>query len=106
MASFISPYRIDRDKVRDLHDELGLPFFEIYAATPLSVCEQRDPKGLYQRARSGELKMFTGLDDPYEPPDDPEIVLHPEQLSAPECARLIVEALVEHKIIEGGRITN
>ncbi len=104
MASFISPYRIDRDKVRDLHDEADIPFLEIYTATPLAVCEQRDPKGLYQRARSGELKMFTGLDDPYEPPENPEIVLHPEYMSAPECARVVIEALVERNIINRGRL--
>jgi len=103
MASFISPYRVDRDKVRDLHEESGVPFFEIYTATPLAVCEERDPKGLYHRARAGELKLFTGVDDPYEPPEAPEIVLHPEQMSAPECAAVVVAALAESGIIGARR---
>jgi adenylylsulfate kinase len=99
MTSFISPYRVDRDKVRDLHEEAGIPFFEIYTATPLKVCEARDPKGLYQRARAGELKLFTGVDDPYEPPEAPEIVLHPDQMSAPECAAVVADALAESRIV-------
>ena len=99
MASFISPYRIDRDKVRDLHEEAGIPFFEIYTATPLSVCKKWDPKGLYHRARAGELKLFTGVDDPYEPPETPEIVLHPDQMSAPECAGVVFRALSKAGII-------
>jgi adenylylsulfate kinase len=68
MTSFISPYRRDRDLVRALHDKDGLPFVEIHMATPIETCEQRDPKGLYKKARAGELKGFTGIDDPYEAP--------------------------------------
>ena len=73
MTSFISPYREDRDKVRALHQLDGVPFFEIFVETPLEVCEERDPKGLYRKARRGELKGFTGVDDPYEPPLTPEL---------------------------------
>jgi adenylylsulfate kinase len=93
MTSFISPYRMDRSKVRDLHDAADLPFLEIYANTPIEVCEERDPKGLYRRARAGEIKYFTGIDDPYEPPEQPEIELRPDRMSAPECAVAIVAEL-------------
>ena len=68
MTSFISPYRKDRDAVRALHDAGQLPFIEIHANTPIETCEQRDPKGLYKKARAGQLKNFTGIDDPYEAP--------------------------------------
>src|SRR5437899_567741 len=68
MTSFISPYRKDRDTVRALHVAGKLPFIEVYVNTPIATCEQRDPKGLYKKARAGELKGFTGVDDPYEEP--------------------------------------
>ena len=99
MTSFISPYRVDRDKVRDLHEEADIPFLEIFTDTPIEVCEQRDPKGLYRRARSGELKLFTGVDDPYEPPLTPEITVHPGRMSAPECALVIIEELARRGIL-------
>ncbi len=63
LTSFISPYRKDRDLVRSLHAESGVPFVEVYVNTPLEICEQRDPKGLYKKARAGQLKGFTGIDD-------------------------------------------
>lgn len=83
LVSFISPYRADRDRVRALHEqsrESGpgsgpLSFYEVFVDAPLEVCERRDPKGLYKKARAGELKGFTGIDDPYEPPARPEIHL-------------------------------
>src|ERR1700676_1823147 len=75
MTSFISPYRKDRDLVRGLHDAAGLPFIEVYVNTPIATCEQRDPKGLYKKARAGQLKNFTGSDDPYEAPLPPELTL-------------------------------
>ena len=73
MTSFISPYRQDRDLVRALHIEGNLPFIEVHVNTPIETCEQRDPKGLYKKARAGQLKNFTGVDDPYEPPLKPEL---------------------------------
>ena len=103
MTSFISPYRADRDKVRDLHEEAGIPFLEIFTNTPIDVCEERDPKGLYKRARSGELKLFTGVDDPYEAPLEPEIVLHPQRMSAPECAMVVMRDLEKRGIIHTGK---
>lgn len=74
LTAFISPYRIDRDRVRDIN--LHGDFIEVYMEAPLEVCEKRDPKGLYKKARAGEIKGFTGIDDPYEPPLKPELVLH------------------------------
>ncbi len=99
MTSFISPYRIDRNKVRDLHDEAGLPFMEIFTDSPIDVCESRDPKGLYQRARAGEIKFFTGIDDPYEPPENPEVVLRSDQMSPPDCAGVLIAELESRGIL-------
>lgn len=99
MTSFISPYRLDRRKVRDLHQEANLPFLEVFIDTPLDVCEERDPKGLYKRARAGEIKQFTGIDDPYEAPVDPEIIVQGGRLPAPECACVVMEELRKRKII-------
>ena len=73
LTAFISPYRIDRDRVR--HNLLPGEFIEVFVDTPIEVCESRDPKGLYKKARAGEIKGFTGIDDPYEAPLSPELVL-------------------------------
>ena len=102
MSSFISPYRLDRRKVRDLHEEADIPFLEIFTDTPLEVCEERDPKGLYRRARLGELKHLTGVDDPYETPENAEITVHPQRMSAPECAQVIMQDLERRGIIRPG----
>ncbi len=75
IVALISPYRVDRAMARRLHDRAGLPFVEVFVDTPLWVCEQRDPKGLYARARAGEITGFTGIDAPYERPERPELVL-------------------------------
>jgi bifunctional enzyme CysN/CysC len=78
VAALISPYEADRAAARRLHEEAGLVFVQVWVDTPLEVCERRDPKGLYARARAGELSHFTGVDDPYEPPGDPEVTASPE----------------------------
>jgi adenylyl-sulfate kinase len=101
IASFISPYRKDRDLARKLHIETGLPFVEVFIDTSLEVCEDRDPKGLYQKARKGELKGFTGIDDPYEPPQNPELVLKTEKHLPDELVADILVFLVEKKILNG-----
>ena len=75
VTSLVSPYAADRDAARQLHAERGLPFYEIHVATTLAECERRDPKGLYARARAGELTGMTGIDDPYEAPTAPELVI-------------------------------
>lgn len=90
ITSFISPYRADRARVRALHEAAGLPFVEVFVNTPIEVCEARDPKGLYKKARAGEIKGFTGIDDPYEAPERPEIDLKTAEGSvADSVARLI-----------------
>jgi len=89
VAALISPYAKDRDRVRD---RVGERFFEVFCDTPLEVCESRDPKGLYRRARAGEISGFTGIDDPYEAPEAPEMVVSPssspEESAAALCAML------------------
>lgn len=94
MTSFISPYRADRDTARATVGEGN--FFEIHCATPIEVCEQRDPKGLYKKARAGELKGFTGVDDPYEAPLKPELILDAGKVSPQEAAVTLVELLEKH----------
>lgn len=97
LTAFISPYRVDRDRIRTIMDENE--FIEVFVDTPLSVCEQRDPKGLYKKARAGEIKHFTGIDDPYEAPERPELTLlagekTPEQLAAEVIEFLENEGLI------------
>jgi adenylylsulfate kinase len=92
LTAFISPYRVDRRLVRELVDDGE--FIEVFVDTPLEVCESRDPKGLYKKARAGEIKGFTGIDDPYEIPEHPEITLHTDQKSVEES---VVEILDELK---------
>lgn len=93
-TSFISPYRADRDKVRELHKMAGLPFVEIFIDTSIEVCEQRDPKGLYKKARVGEIKGFTGVDDLYEPPLNPELVLKTELYKPNALAEVLLKDLL------------
>jgi adenylylsulfate kinase len=99
MTSFISPYRQDRDNVRALHDAGGLAFIEVHVNTPIETCEQRDPKGLYKKARAGQLKNFTGIDDPYEAPLKPELTLDATSVSPQEATVLLVEYLEQRGIL-------
>lgn len=92
LTSFISPYRADRELCRSLHHEGGLRFIEVFVDTPLDVCEERDPKGLYKKARAGQIADFTGISAPYEAPEQPEVVVDTAAASADEC----VDALVEY----------
>jgi adenylyl-sulfate kinase len=79
LTALVSPYRADRATARKIHDAAGVPFFEVWVATDLAECERRDPKGLWARARAGELRGFTGVDDPYEVPAAPELELAPSR---------------------------
>jgi adenylylsulfate kinase len=99
MTSFISPYRKDRDCVRALHQEEKLPFIEIHVNTPIETCESRDPKGLYKKARAGQLTNFTGVDDPYEAPNSPELTLNAANTAPQQAVVLIVEYLTEHGLM-------
>ncbi|KAL2128508.1 hypothetical protein VTI74DRAFT_9094 [Chaetomium olivicolor] len=105
LTSFISPYRADRQIARDLHATASqpgddpLPFIEVFVDVPLEEAEKRDPKGLYKKARAGEIKDFTGISAPYEAPESPEITIRTDQLSVEECVRKIVEYLAEKGLI-------
>ncbi len=93
LTSFISPYAADRDKARAVHEKAGLRFIEVYVDAPIEVCEVRDPKGLYKKARAGELKGFTGIDDPYEAPKKPELVLKPATMSVEDSVKACLQHL-------------
>jgi bifunctional enzyme CysN/CysC len=94
IVSLISPYAEDRRRAREIHQSEGLAFHEIWIDTPLRVCEERDPKGLYRRARAGELACVTGVDAPYEPPLEPELCVRGGEESA-EVSAERVAALLE-----------
>ena len=98
IASFISPYRSERLTVRQLLEDSE--FLEVFVDTPLAVAEARDPKGLYGKARRGELLNFTGIDAPYEPPDQPEVRIDTTSLSPAEAADRVIAVLAEAGIIE------
>jgi len=93
IVSFISPYQRDRDAVRAIMAEGD--FVEIHVHASLAAAEARDPKGLYKKARAGQIKNFTGIDDPYEPPANPELTLDTEQLTAEQAAETVVSWLAE-----------
>uniref|UniRef100_A0A8C5ADH5 3'-phosphoadenosine 5'-phosphosulfate synthase 1 n=1 Tax=Gadus morhua TaxID=8049 RepID=A0A8C5ADH5_GADMO len=95
IASFISPYGRDRLNARKIHEAAGLPFFEVFVDAPLDVCEQRDVKGLYKRARAGEIRGFTGIDSEYEKPEAPELVLKTDSCSLNECIQQLIDLLQE-----------
>ena len=98
LSSFISPYKADRDEVRALHDAAGIPFVEVFVDCALDEAERRDPKGLYAKARAGEIKNFTGIDDPYEAPSAPEIHLRTDKMSLQEEVAAILDYLHDSDI--------
>src|SRR5262245_1393416 len=98
-TSFISPYRADRDLVRKIHEDAKLPFVEIFVKAAVEVCETRDPKGLYKKARAGEIKEFTGISAPYEEPLKPEIMLDSAKLSPQECASVVIDYLTNKNLL-------
>ena len=97
VCAAVSPYQATRDDVRNMVG--GDRFIEVYVDTPLLVCEERDAKGMYAKARRGEIKGFTGIDDPYEPPDNPELKLDTVDYTAEENARLILNCLLERGFV-------
>jgi len=99
LCSFVSPFKKDRDLARQLHKQAGLPFYEIYVATSLEECEKRDVKGLYKKARAGLIKGFTGIDQVYEEPDNPELVLRTEGRPVSDCVQEIIEILQSQQIV-------
>lgn len=100
LSSFISPYKEDRDEVRRLHDAADLRFVEVHVDCALDEAERRDPKGLYKKARAGEIKNFTGIDDPYEQPDKPEIHLHTDRMTLEQEVEIIINYLMDNNIIK------
>lgn len=105
LTSFISPYRNDRDQARKLHDQAGLQFVECYVNTSLEVCEQRDVKGLYKKARNGQIKGFTGIDQVYEEPLKPELTIRAGDSSIDECVQQVVELLQQRGIVPESAVT-
>jgi len=99
LVPLISPYRDGRDRARLVHEAADLTFIEVFVDTPLEQCEQRDPKGLYAKARSGQLTGFTGIDAPYEAPDEPELVLTPADGSPLAQAQIVVSTLVDRGVV-------
>ena len=97
LTAFISPYRIDRDRIRGTLRPGE--FIEIFVDTPIEICEQRDPKGLHKKARAGELKGFTGIDDPYEAPEAPELVLAGGEQTPDQLAEIVIDHLILKEII-------
>jgi adenylylsulfate kinase len=93
LSSFISPYRADRDQARKEHEDAGISFIEVFVDCPLAVAEGRDPKGLYKKARAGQIKHFTGIDDPYEAPEHPEIHLHTDRMTLEQEVATLIAAL-------------
>lgn len=98
LASFISPFRSDRMIVRELFEPNE--FLEVFVSAPLSVCEERDPKGLYKKARQGDIPHFTGVDSPYEAPEHAEVVLSTAESTAEQCADLLIDYIIEHGYID------
>lgn len=93
ICAFISPYKRDRQMVRSMFNHGQ--FLEAYLDTPLAVCEERDPKGLYKKARAGVIKQFTGISDPYERPDNPEVILDTSKLSVTDSVKQILDTLAQ-----------
>ncbi|CAO3696547.1 unnamed protein product [Rhizopus stolonifer] len=103
-TAFISPYRADRDAARALHQAAGIPFIEVFVDAPLDVVESRDPKGLYKKAKAGEIKEFTGISAPYEAPLTPEIHIHTDQVSIEQGVELILDYLLKNQLLDSEKI--
>ena len=99
LSSFISPYMVDRQIVRELHEADNMPFIEVFVDCSLEAAEERDPKDLYKKARAGEIKNFTGIDDPYEAPEAPEVHLHTDRQSLEEEVEHLLELLEKQGLI-------
>ena len=99
LTSFISPYRSDRATARDLHVSRSIPFVEIYVHVPLEIAESRDPKGLYAKARKGEIKEFTGISAPYEEPEQPEVVIKSGETSVEEAVIQVLKYLEKEGLL-------
>ncbi len=99
LVCFISPYAVDREVARQTHEAAGLMFAEVFVDCPLAEAEKRDPKGLYQKARAGEIASFTGISDPYEPPTSPELRLKTDEMSLAEEVAAVLDFLRQRGIL-------
>lgn len=99
ICSFISPYICDRDECRDIHVRTGKNFFEVFVDAPLAVCESRDPKGLYKKARAGIIKDFTGIDAPYQEPINPDLTLKTNEKDIGSCVNKCLNFLIRQGMI-------
>lgn len=103
LSSFISPYRKDRDQVRRINEDSGLAFIEILIDVPIEICESRDPKGLYRKARealaAGHGLGFTGIDDPYEAPEAPDLVIHNDRITPLEAAAQVLDYMESRRLL-------
>ncbi len=94
LVPLVSPYRVARDRAREIHAAADVPFYEVFINTPIEICEQRDPKGLYKQARAGKIKGFTGIDDPYEEPLAAELILTPSDGDPVSQAAKVLDLLL------------
>ena len=99
ICSFVSPFAEDREMARKIHKDVDLKFFEIFVDTPLAVCESRDVKGLYKKAREGSIQGFTGVTQAYEAPEHPDLVVKTESISVQESTKNLIELLISENII-------
>ena len=99
LTSFISPYRADRQVAREVHEKDGMAFIEVFVDCPLDEAEKRDPKGLYKKARAGQIKNFTGIDDPYEAPEKPEIYFNTATMTLEQEVQALLQALEDRGIL-------
>jgi adenylyl-sulfate kinase len=105
IAAVVSPYEQMRTHVRERHQQDGLPFFEVFVDTPVKLCAQRDPKGLYARAYAGDLDGFTGVDDPYQPPSDPDLRITPE-LALASAVDAVLDLLGTPRLVDSTGATS
>ncbi|KAI7852375.1 adenylylsulfate kinase [Circinella umbellata] len=104
ITSFISPYRQDRDSARELHEKAGIPFVEVYADAPLEVVEQRDPKGLYKKAKAGEIKEFTGISAPYEAPENADVHVKTHEVSVEQGVQQVIDYLISKGLVQADKL--
>ena len=102
IVSLVSPYKADRDMARKRHEDQGIKFLEVFMDVPLKIVQDRDPKGLYKKVAAGELKGFTGVDDPYEAPENPEVSMKNYEMSVQEAVDVLMRALREEGVLVGG----
>lgn len=99
LTSFISPYKADRQVARTLHETRSIPFVEVYVQVPLAIAESRDPKGLYAKARRGEIRDFTGVSAPYEEPESAEVVIKAGEMGVEDAVKQIISYLEEQGLL-------